>query len=833
MDAVHAEMGAMEAAERLEAEEAKAKAARERDIAKEKEQSASRIQSSRGGSGDSPERDDPSTAPHSPIMVPSASTGGGDAEAFALDPSAVTGDDSDDTAHRGANSARLVVSLDFLDVTVKIGPRGLPQRLAPHHSQAEAAFAASDYCGALRLLEALETELLAASGGASSSSSCCGSTAGGCSSAIDSDFLAHLYVGTRLGPNCRPLPTPLLVNKALCYYRQRDFRQCLRLLMPMAGVPPSAGRKKQTLQQPSCPPFVCDPARATATGLVIAIRSAILLVDVHSVSTALSMLERIAGTASGLTGTKVTASSGNASPMATEMLHYRLMLRDLANYKASLPPPPLPLLSHLNSSAPSSVANSNAAAYVAPLAYIAAVCANAAFSDVGLELLRLECLAKVRPREAEEDIQSLLEVFPSCGALWARRAMLQLQEHEALESLAIAAQHLLRALALEGGSGGGGASSSFSGAENSTSRHRNLGGPNNSRTCNGSSAMSSDAAAMPRALLRGLRIVNGRLHAAQQWQAEQRWAEAYTAYLSIVDGICLREAGATDASPAAVQPAGKGVGRGSSFSAASSSSTQKQGQAQRFEDGLWAEVAEVFHTAAVLAPMRVELLCCQLKMGDAAGVAKECSDILAFLALQQQQSASSSSSASSGTTCGLGSATVLFPEKVARAKTFRIRPAILRSFRAQSYVTLGAYEKALADAKAVYAEAPSDGSREFIRYIEGHLGIHHSSSSSQQRQQGGRRRPASGHSGGGSGAGPSASILREAAEARRCAHCALLGLSAADAASSAAVSKAYKVAALRWHPDKWVAASPDERLAAEEHFKKLNEAHAALQEGAA
>ena len=508
------------------------------------------------------------------------------------------------------------------------------------------------------------------------------------------------------------------------------------------------------------------------------------------------------------------------------MLHYRLMLRDLANYKASLPPPTLS--SHLNSSATSSVANSNAAAYVAPLAYIAAVCANAAFSDVGLELLRLECLAKVRPREAEEDIRSLLEVFPSCGALWARRAMLQLQEHEALESLAIAAQHLLRALALEGGSGGGGASSSFSGAENSTSRHRNIGGPNNSRTCNGSSAMSSDAAAMPRALLRGLRIVNGRLHAAQQWQAEQRWAEAYTAYQSIVDGSCLREAGAADASPTAAQPAGKGVGRGSSFSAASLASTQKQGQAQRFEDGLWAEVAEVFHTAAVLAPVRVELLCCQLKMGDAAGVAKECSDILAFLALQQQQSASSA--ASSGANSGLSSASVLFPEKAARAKTFRIRPAILRSFRAQSYVTLGAYEKALEDAKAVYAEAPSDGSREFIRYIEGHLGIHHSSAS--QQQQGGRRRPASGHSHG-PGAGPSASILREAAEARRRAHCALLGLSAADAASSAAVSKAYKVAALRWHPDKWVAASPDERLAAEEHFKKLNEAHAALREGAA
>ncbi|CAD2214159.1 DnaJ domain containing protein, putative [Angomonas deanei] len=42
-----------------------------------------------------------------------------------------------------------------------------------------------------------------------------------------------------------------------------------------------------------------------------------------------------------------------------------------------------------------------------------------------------------------------------------------------------------------------------------------------------------------------------------------------------------------------------------------------------------------------------------------------------------------------------------------------------------------------------------------------------------------------------------------------------------DKITSEAVNKAYRVAALRWHPDRWVNASKEERAKAEDHFKQI------------
>ncbi|KAG5463905.1 hypothetical protein LSCM1_00078 [Leishmania martiniquensis] len=44
------------------------------------------------------------------------------------------------------------------------------------------------------------------------------------------------------------------------------------------------------------------------------------------------------------------------------------------------------------------------------------------------------------------------------------------------------------------------------------------------------------------------------------------------------------------------------------------------------------------------------------------------------------------------------------------------------------------------------------------------------------------------------------------------------------------IAKAYREAALRWHPDKWVTATPNERQQAEQHFKSICVAYQALRE---
>ena len=47
-------------------------------------------------------------------------------------------------------------------------------------------------------------------------------------------------------------------------------------------------------------------------------------------------------------------------------------------------------------------------------------------------------------------------------------------------------------------------------------------------------------------------------------------------------------------------------------------------------------------------------------------------------------------------------------------------------------------------------------------------------------------------------------------------------------ASEEAIRAAYKKLALKWHPDKWVAESPDDKKKAEEMFKIIGDAHTLL-----
>ena len=48
----------------------------------------------------------------------------------------------------------------------------------------------------------------------------------------------------------------------------------------------------------------------------------------------------------------------------------------------------------------------------------------------------------------------------------------------------------------------------------------------------------------------------------------------------------------------------------------------------------------------------------------------------------------------------------------------------------------------------------------------------------------------------------------------------------------AAVAKAYRTAALQWHPDKWAAKPAAQRLEAEERFKQINHAYCVLSDPA-
>lgn len=62
-------------------------------------------------------------------------------------------------------------------------------------------------------------------------------------------------------------------------------------------------------------------------------------------------------------------------------------------------------------------------------------------------------------------------------------------------------------------------------------------------------------------------------------------------------------------------------------------------------------------------------------------------------------------------------------------------------------------------------------------------------------------------------------------------HCArILGLESSAALDVRSVAKAYHMAALQWHPDRWVGSSQRERDAAEQRFKEINMAYQLLKE---
>lgn len=626
--------------------------------------------------------------------------------------------------------ATLVVNIDSLDASLRLA---LPRHLVVHYDQAEERYGKGDYSGALVLLEGLERRLALSdasvegetvtSEGTSSKASTHTSQRG-VASKLGMLGLAARYVGRPSDSN-PPLPTSLLTNKALCLYKSRDFRGCLRYMQPMIGTPGTGNTWLSTL----------DPARVTATGLTLAVRSAILLVDVRSAKGAVSALRKLVASAP----SGATANSPALSALSGSINQYGLVIRDLEQYRECL----------------------NQKLYGSAMDHITAACGNC-FHDIALELIRVECLVHVRAKEADEDIRALLEVFPSEPQLWVWRAILQITEQEPIESLTIASQYLLRALSVD--------------TENKKGR----------------------------ALLKAIRMLNGRLHTADQHQRDKRWQEALGDYQSVIDGSLLRHPiGDEKEAPTKKAMPPQGTKRPSTASTSNDSDlTSPKLPSEDLQ--IWNEVRDLFAHAAVMSSVRVEALCCLLKGGDAKAVVQECSTILGFIQYTQNGSKSSATQVSP---------LYVYRVQLASPKTFRIRPAILKSFRAQAYVALGDYTKALLDAKEVYAEAPSTGSKEFIEYIEGH--VSGAQNTSKAAGSGGNKRSSS-------------AAAHVSIDTQRKAHFALLGIEVT--ASAAEVTKAYKTAALKWHPDKWVSASGEERSAAEEHFKKLNQAYSSLQQ---
>ena len=71
-------------------------------------------------------------------------------------------------------------------------------------------------------------------------------------------------------------------------------------------------------------------------------------------------------------------------------------------------------------------------------------------------------------------------------------------------------------------------------------------------------------------------------------------------------------------------------------------------------------------------------------------------------------------------------------------------------------------------------------------------------------------------------------MCRKGAPVSGCTDTRLRELGLEHCASQAGVRQAYKLGAARWHPDKWMRASPAEQADAKQRFLRVRQAYEAL-----
>ena len=526
----------------------------------------------------------------------------------------------------------------------------------------------------------------------------------------------------------------------------------------------------------------CDPACMSPLALVIALRSSILLMDLRSAKMALSKLARYKAfflTELGGTNNSDEVLSG-----------YTLCVDHLEKYRDCI----------------------NRSAFADALAHITSAC-NVAFHHVALEAMRLDTMCYARPAvEVHDDLIQLLEVYPSEQALWMLKA------------------HLAFLFSTSSTAGGGSGTSSTSlcywnalrGAQQATLR-----------------ALALRRGECPRAAsyLRMLRTVTQRIQAAEDLVAQKKWDGAFVAYREVVTGCCVL---ATSSDATAAIP---------SNSSAESAELLNSSHTTLSSRGCDVDVLTLVTGGAGVAPfnqapeltptelqrivqqsifilttVKIEMLNCQLKAGNVQSVVEACTTLLSTAATSAAAERKPPKNVRPGTASSTkGPKNQPTQHSPVAPSTATIPSTILKSLRAQAYLHSGKYKEALADAKDVYNSAPSQESKEFMEFVDSYVHPHR-----QQDHSG----AGAGNPSGGGERGPKRSAKQSSrpppipTPSPIFDHYRVLGLQAS--ASTADIAKAYKVAALKWHPDKWASGSDAEKALAEERFKEANNAYSVL-----